>query len=122
MDHLTTYYINQAGGGSLGDVVGPVYNGSPYIQHGHGIGSFLSSLFRIVKPVLIRGAKAVGRETLSAGSNILADMVTKSPDVKVKDIVSKRVTESTQKLVNKLKGAGKKRQKRNRVIKRDIFS
>jgi len=65
----------------------------------------------------------------------------KSPDVRAEDIVSKHVcyvvTESTHRLVNKLRGRGLKRfrqekrggknpkktsAKRARIIKRDIFS
>jgi hypothetical protein len=50
MDPLTAYYIRQGGGRCLGDINGPVYVGSHLVQRGSGIGSFLSSLFRIVKP------------------------------------------------------------------------
>jgi len=46
MDPLVKYYIKQAGGGD--DVVGPIY----VMQRGKGIGSFLSGLFRALKPVL----------------------------------------------------------------------
>ena len=126
MDPLTAYYINQSGGGGLGDLIGPVYKGSPYIQQGHGIGSFLGGLFRIVKPVLIQGAKAIGKESLTAGANILSDLAAKSKNQKLKDIVSSRVTESTHKLVNKLKGQGKRKKRSQSTIakkaKRDIFS
>ena len=118
MDPLTEYYINQSGTGGLGSLIGPVYRGSPYIQQGRGIGSFLGGLFRIVKPVLIQGVKAIGRESLAAGANILSDLASKSDNQKVKDIVSTRVTESTHRLVNKLRGRGTRRRK----TKRDIFS
>ena len=79
-----------------------------------------------MKPVLIQGVKAIGRESLAAGDNILSDLASKSKNQKVKDIVSARVTESTHRLVNKLKGTGK-RKKLNRATivkraKRDIFA
>lgn len=121
MDPLTAYYVNQSGG-RLGDL-GPLYVGSPFVQRGEGIGSFLGGLFRMIKPVLFSGAKAVGRETLSAGANILSDIVQKKPDEKVKNIVKRRVNESTKRLVDKMKGNG--RRKRKRVEKRemrDIFN
>ena len=37
--------------------------GCPYVQLGHGIGSFLAGYFRAVKPLAIGDALAVGRET-----------------------------------------------------------
>jgi hypothetical protein len=133
MDPLTAYYVRQGGGGRLDDIIGPVYVGSHLVQRGSGIGSFLGSLFRIVRPVLASGAGAVGRETLRAGANIISDIANKSSDTKVKDIISNRVKESTQSLVDKLQGRGKKRSKpssfspakktkRKKNIKRDIFS
>jgi len=61
MSAIEQYYMNQAGGGAI-----PYYIGS--IQKGHGIGSIFSSLLRIatplIKPLLIRGAKAGGRAIL----------------------------------------------------------
>ena len=115
MDPLTAYYINQAGEG-LGDLIGPFYRGSFHVQQGHGIGSFLSGLFRMVRPILLSGAKAVGRETLAAGANILSDIAAQKSNPK--QIIANRVTESTNRLVSKLRGRGRKR----RSTTRDIFS
>ena len=131
MGSLAEYYIRQ--GGRIDDEIGPVYVSSPYVQRGHGIGSFLAGLFRMVKPIAIRGARALGREALHAGAQILTDIdEKKTPDTRVKDIVAKRLAESAQRL---LKGRGKrkraaaagddasaKKKKRPPVIKRDIFS
>ena len=80
------------------------------------------------RPILWRGTKAVGRETLRTGGNILTDIVeNRSPELSPKDIVSKHVTESVQNLIGNLRGGGRKRAggvsrkvKRARVIKRDI--
>ena len=80
MDSLAEYYIHQEGGGGgsgsqhLGDIFGPCTFGSPYVQRGHGIGSFLAGLFRSLKPLSIRGARALGREALNTGAQILADI------------------------------------------------
>ena len=78
-----------------------------------------------------RGAKAVGSETLRTGGKILTDIAeNKSPELSPKDIHSKHVTESVQNLIGNLRGGVRKRArgvsrkkaKRARVIKRDIFS
>jgi hypothetical protein len=52
----------------------------------------------------------VGRETLRTGGKILTDIAkNNSPDISARDIVSKHVTESTQTLIRKLLGRGRKR-------------
>ena len=108
MGSLAEYYIRQ--GGRTDDEIGPVYVSSPYVQRGHGIGSFLAGLFRMVKPVAIRGARALGREALHTGAQILTDIGDKTPETRVKDIVAKRLAESAQRL---LKGRGvRKKRKR----------
>jgi len=57
--------------------VGPVYRASFRVQRGNGIGSFFRRLFRFVKPLLYLGAKAVAKEALKTGSNIIIDMLIK---------------------------------------------
>jgi hypothetical protein len=109
MDPLTAYYVNQ-GGGRLDDYIGPMYVGSPYIQQGKGLGSFLAGLFRIVKPVLVSGAKSLGRVALKTGANIVSDIANKQEGVK--DIVANRVTESVKDLADKLKQRGKGRKRK----------
>ena len=81
MDSLTDYYIHQGGGGGehLDGLFGPVYVGSPYVQRGHGIGSFLAGLFRSLKPLTIRGARALGREALSTGHRFSRILGTNNP-------------------------------------------
>lgn len=77
LDNITCpyehYYTHQAGSG-----VGVVFKGSPY-QRGHGIGSFLGGLFRSVLPLLSSGAKAIGKEALTAGVGLLTDMANSRP-------------------------------------------
>jgi len=135
MHPLETYYLNQAGRGlPSAPGIGPIYSAPLYLQRGHGIGSFFGTLFPFVRPLLW----IVGR----TGGKIIADIAkNNSPDVSVEDIVSKHVgdvvTESTRRLVSKLRGRALKRvrqekrgrkkakktpSKRARVIKRDIFS
>lgn len=70
------YFVQQIGGQYGREYSGGIrkfYVGVPY-QKGHGIGSFLGGLFRRVLPLLSRGAKAVGKEALRAGVNILEDI------------------------------------------------
>jgi hypothetical protein len=76
MDRYTRYYVNQSGDGGE---VGPVYRASFRVQKGNGIGSFFRGLFGFVKPLLYSGAKAVGKEALKTGSNIITDMLNKEP-------------------------------------------
>jgi hypothetical protein len=84
MSPLTANNVRQGGGGRLDDIIGHVYVGSNLGQRGSNIGSFLGSVFRIVKAVLASGAGAVGRETLRPGANITSDMANKSSDTVVK--------------------------------------
>lgn len=67
------------------------YVGAPY-QRGRGIGSFLGGLFRKIFPVLTRGAKAVGREALRAGANIMDDIANRN--VNPAEAIHSRVRES----------------------------
>jgi hypothetical protein len=47
-----------------------------------------------VKPLAIRGSRAIGREALSTGSQILAEIGSKQPEKNVKDILADRLAES----------------------------
>ena len=70
---MDVYDELQFGGGNIERGVGRVYAGSRY-QRGHGgIGTFLSVLFRTKRPLLQRGAKAVGKEALHAGRSVVSD-------------------------------------------------
>jgi len=134
MHPLETYYLNQAGRGLRSVTgIGPIYSAPLYLQRGNGIGSFFGRIFRLVRPLLW----TVGR---TGGKIITITAKNKSPDLSVEDIVWKHdgdaVTESTHRLVSKLRGRYLKRvrqekwgskkpkmtpAKRARVIKRDIF-
>jgi len=138
MHPLETYQLNQAGRSLLSAPgIGPIYSDPIYLQRRYGIGNFLDTLYRFVRPLLW----TVGR----TGGKIITDIAkNKSPDVTAEDIISKHVgdavTESTRQLIGKLRGRGLKRArrvawkkqagkkpkktpaKRARVIERDIFS
>jgi hypothetical protein len=87
----------------------------------------------MVRPVLWSGAKTVGRETLRTGGDILTDTARSSGDEKPRDIISRRLNETAENLIGKLRGRGRKRMagvakrrqkggKKPRLTKRDIFS
>jgi hypothetical protein len=94
MDPLVRYYLHQAGRGRGVNVIGPIYS-NPFLQRGHGIGSFLGGLWRsYVRPLLWHGAKAVGSEAIVTGGNIITDMAQNTdPNAKIRDIVRRNMTE-----------------------------
>ena len=51
----------------------PGFEGIPY-QRGGGLGNFLGRLFRSVLPVLKKVGKAVGKQALATGADIMADV------------------------------------------------
>ena len=100
--------------------MGPVYRASFRVQRGNGIGSFFRGLFRFVKPLLYSGAKAVGKEALKTGSNIITDMLNKDPEQPVRNIFKNRFIEAKDNLEQKIKkmtgsglGLKRKRKKKN---------
>jgi hypothetical protein len=136
MHPLELYYRKQAvGRGGSDHGIGPIYSTPPYLQRAHGIGDYFGSLFRWVRNIIWSGVKALGRETLRTGGDILSDIAEAKPTTSLhaKDIVSKLLNESKQNLINKLGGRGRKRKgspakskrktnKNAKITKRDIFS
>jgi hypothetical protein len=134
MDPLVLYYRRQAGRGR--EDIGPIYSIPHFVQRGHGLGDVLAGLFRTLKPILWSGAKsmgkealkALGREALRTGTNIIKD-IAENPPTQTTDIISRHVAGSTQNIINKLRGSGARKRKkktqrtsRSKIIKRDIFS
>ncbi len=107
-DHITEYYLHQAGGGQY-------YAGSSY-QKGHGIGSWLGGLFRTVLPLLRSGATAVGREAARAGAHVLADVASGDP---MGESAKRHAGEAVQNLKRKaaaaMSGSGRRPIKRKRL-------
>ena len=86
----------------------------------------------MVRPVLWSGAKSFGRETFRTGGDILTD-IARSTEEDPRDIVSRRLNETAQNLIGKLRVRVRKRKvdvakrrqkggKKPRLTKRDIFS
>jgi len=112
MDPLVKYYVRQAGGGRGDNGVGPICISPPFVQRGHGGGSFLSGLFRAVRPILWSGAKLLGTEALRTGGRILTGIADNPTHANVRQIISKNVTESLQNISSKMRGQGRKRKRR----------
>lgn len=113
------YYSLQNGGGRGGGIP-RVFAGSPY-QRGHGIGSFLGGLFRRVLPYLGKGLRAVGKEALRAGMNVIEDVGNNTP---LREAVKNRFAESRgnlkrkaeEKIKNLMKGSGYKVSAKNATL------
>lgn len=92
------YSYGYQSGGSYG--VRNVFVGSRF-QRGSGIGSFLGGLFRSALPYLGRGLRAVGREVLSGGINVLHDL--DDNNANLKESVKNRYRETRDNLKRKAK-------------------
>lgn len=111
MNFYDAYYSAQSGGGGRG--VTNIYVGSRG-QRGHGVGSFLAGLFRRALPFLAKGARAVGREALRAGMNVLDDVT--ENNMSFKQSLNNRLAESginlkrkaTEKITKLMEGSGYK--------------
>jgi len=100
MTPLGQYYIRQAGGGGGGggdSGIGPIYSVPPFVQRGHGIGSFPRGLWKTVRPVLWSSAKSLGREALRTGGKIMTD-IAENPS-QTDDMLAKHVSDSTQNII-----------------------
>ena len=90
--------------------IGPIYSNRPFLQRGHGIGIIVGGLWRsFVRPLLWLCAKAVGSAALATGRNIITDMADLKPQIS--DIVRRNVSESTNTVINRLSGQGRKRKR-----------
>jgi len=110
MTPLGQYYIRQAGGGRGSDSgIGPIYSVPPFIQRGHGIGSFLRGLWRTVQPVLWSSAKSLGRKALRRGGKIMTE-IADNPS-QTRHILSQHAMETTQDIIKELRGGSRKRKR-----------
>jgi len=96
-DAVRTALYTPSGGGGGGRGIGTVYSVSPFVQRGHGIGSFHRGLWRTVQPVLWSCAMSLGREALRTGGNIMTDIAANPGQTG--DILSKHAAETTQNII-----------------------
>lgn len=107
------HYYNQVGSGHAS----PFYQSSVYLQRGRGFGSFVSSIWNAVRPLLWSGAKAVGNQILSTGGRIMGDLASSNDKAKdLKTIALNRLEEGVgqlgQKVVRKMTGGGRPRRRK----------
>jgi len=103
---LVLYYRRQPGHGR--EDIGPIYSTPPIVQRGHGLGSILTGLFRTLRPIVWSSSKsmgkealkALGREALRTGTNIIRD-IAENPPTHTSDIISRHVVDSTQDIISK---------------------
>ena len=136
MQTLEIYNLNLTGRGLTLSGDRPCLSSPAIVQRGHSISNFFGCHFRWIRPLRWRGDKAVGRETLHTGGKIVTDIAeNKLPEANPKDIVSNHVTESVENVIGNLRPGERKRArgvtsvtkkrkkvKRARATKRDIFS
>jgi hypothetical protein len=99
--------------------IGSIYSTPTFVQSGHGLGSVLAGLCRTLTPILWSGVKSVskkalkalGREALRTGGNIIRDSA-ENPPTQATDIISKHVAASTLNIIDKLRRSGARKRKR----------
>lgn len=78
MERYVEYFTPLQSGGSNTGKFGKIYSSSYHLQSGRGLSSIFSTLFKYLKPMIISGSKAIGKEALKSGSNILENLGTDS--------------------------------------------
>ncbi|KAJ8665846.1 hypothetical protein QAD02_007508 [Eretmocerus hayati] len=74
MSHYDEYFDAQIGGGTnFLDNLGSLCTAES-CQRGSGLGGFLGGVYRRVLPILTRGSKAIGKEVMRAGYNVVSDI------------------------------------------------
>ena len=105
----------------------PAYSGTRY-QRGHGIGSFLSGIWRTIWPILRPAATEAGKRALTAGTRIVGDIV--QGEKHIGDSLKERAgqffrgegKQNKRKRTAKKKPSAKKRRTVNIERSRDFFA
>ncbi|GBN18930.1 hypothetical protein AVEN_190190-1 [Araneus ventricosus] len=110
------YYLQQTGNGL------DFYRGTAYQSGYGGVGGLFRSFFRSAIPLFKSGAKAIGKQILKSGLDVMSDI---SRGDKPKQAAQRRFKEAgkilTDKAASKVKtmiGSGKRNKKRRRPQKR----
>lgn len=110
-DPYFMYYMRQAEGRNAASFHSATMKGD-------GLGSFLGNLFRRIFPLLSSGAKAVGKEAVSTGVNLLKDALNgRNIKESMYDRVGqagKNLTEKAAKKMEGMVGNGYKRRRRKK--------
>lgn len=90
--------------GSGLDDIGSIYRGPQFVQRGRGIGSIFGGLWKHLAPLASSGLKALGKQSLLTGSNVLRDWTTgKNLKSSLLEQGQDAINNLAQKGVNKLK-------------------
>lgn len=89
MDTFYIHYANQSGNG-LSDI-GPYYANNRFIQRGTGLGSFFSSLYNYLRPILSSGLNLLKKQGLKTGIQVINDLSEKKS---LKEILKSRGSEA----------------------------
>lgn len=109
-DQLTAYYLQQGKGDAGSD---PVFKASYLKQRGYGL---FTDLWRVAKPFVFAGAKALGNQALTTGEQIITDLAHNTGAVPPKEIAKQRLVEAGRSVARKagaalqdMAGKGRKR-------------
>lgn len=91
-DPFHEYYYRQSVGGGL-----PVFRGLQ-VQRGHGLGNLVNAAFRMILPGIKSAGKAVLRQGVATGANILSDVISGQS---LKQAAKRRALESGETLMNR---------------------
>lgn len=120
MSHYDRYFSKRQIGRGVDDI-GRVYRAPQFhFQRGRGLSDVFGGIIKFITPYLISSSKALGKEALRSGSEILGNLGTKPIGELLKQQKDKSISNLAQKTGNKLKrmgeemsGEGIKRRKRN---------
>lgn len=108
------YYVEQMGSG-------PYYRSHIGIQRGHGwLGNLFRNAWSFLRPLATNAAKAVGKEVLYTGSNIVHDAID-NPDTPLAQIAKERGMEGLKRISERVqsgKGVRKRRAIRQTAARR----
>jgi ABC-type phosphate/phosphonate transport system ATPase subunit len=116
MGPLIHYYKRQAR--NRRQIIGLIYTNPYFVQRGHGLGNVLLGLYTTLRPILWSCAKSVGneaikalgRETLRTGTDIIIRVAANPPE-QTRNIISRYATASTHDLIDKLRKIGSRKRK-----------
>lgn len=82
-----------------------IYRGPLYKQSGAGLGSFLNSAFRYLRPLLSSGINALTQQGIKSAGSVLSQLGTKDLNTILNEEGEKAVRNLSEKAINKLKRA-----------------
>lgn len=102
MNQYERYLLNQVGSG-----IGPYYRSSLQVQRGRGLGSVFSNLYRVLKPWIVSGSRALGQEVLRSGKEVIQNIDSDKPiNLLLKEQGIKSLRNLTEKAANAMSGRG----------------